>query len=132
MKANVDNFTWSYNEMPVLPADLITHSLNVDPTTNTVKQPARKFKPKIEKMVIVEVPKLIDMRFIKEEKFLTWKSSIVSVVKKKDQLRIYVDFRDLNKACSKDDFPLPNMDLMIDSTFQSDMFSFMDGCNGYN
>ena len=43
-----------------------------------------------------------------------------------------VDFRDLNKACPKDDFPLPHIDVIIDSTASSAMYSFMDGFLGYN
>ena len=43
-----------------------------------------------------------------------------------------VDFKNLNRACLKDEFPLPNMDLLIDSAVGSAMFSFMDGFNGYN
>jgi hypothetical protein len=54
------------------------------------------------------------------------------VKKKNGQIRCCVDFRDLNKACPKDEFPLPNMDLLIDSGAGHVMFSFMDGFNGYN
>ena len=43
-----------------------------------------------------------------------------------------MDFRNLNKACPKDEFPLPNMDLLIDSAAGHTMFSFMDGFSGYN
>ena len=43
-----------------------------------------------------------------------------------------MDFRNLNKACPKDEFPLPNIDLLVDSTAGSYMFSFMDGYNRYN
>ena len=43
-----------------------------------------------------------------------------------------MDFRNLNKACPKDEFPLPNIDLLVDSAIGSSMFSFMDGYNGYN
>ena len=52
--------------------------------------------------------------------------------KKNGQIRCCVDFRDLNKACLKDEFPLPNMDLLIDSAAGHAMFSFMDGFSGYN
>ena len=41
-----------------------------------------------------------------------------------------MDFKNLNQVCPKDKFPLPNMDLMIDSTVGNAMFSFMDGFNG--
>ena len=47
-------------------------------------------------------------------------------------IRLYTNFRDLNKACSKDDFPLPNIDMIIDSLIGYEMLSFMDGFLGYN
>ena len=59
-------------------------------------------------------------------------SNIVPVKKKNGQIRCCIDFRNLNKVCPKDEFPLPNMDLLIDSAAGSTMFSFMDGFNGYN
>lgn len=43
-----------------------------------------------------------------------------------------MDFRDLNKACPKEEFPLPNMDMLIDNTAGYQMFSFMDGYSDYN
>ena len=43
-----------------------------------------------------------------------------------------MDFHNLNKACPKDEFPLPNIDLLVDSAAGSSMFSFMDGYSGYN
>ena len=59
-------------------------------------------------------------------------SNIVLVKKKNGQIRCCVDFRNLNRVCLKDKFPLPNMDLLIDSTIGSVMFSFIDRFNGYN
>uniref|UniRef100_A0A2N9G4P3 Uncharacterized protein n=1 Tax=Fagus sylvatica TaxID=28930 RepID=A0A2N9G4P3_FAGSY len=52
--------------------------------------------------------------------------------KKNGQIRVCVDFRDLNRACPKDDFPLPNTELMVDSTIGHEALSFMDGSSGYN
>ena len=43
-----------------------------------------------------------------------------------------MDFRDLNKACPKDDFQLPHIDLLVDNTSGYQMLSFMDGFLGYN
>ena len=52
--------------------------------------------------------------------------------KKNGQIRCYVDFHNLNKICLKDEFPLPNIDLLVDSAAGSSMFSFMDGYSRYN
>ena len=43
-----------------------------------------------------------------------------------------VDFTDLNKACSKDNFPLPRIDQLVDSTVRHKLLSFMDAFLGYN
>ncbi|KAL0427728.1 UNVERIFIED_CONTAM: hypothetical protein Slati_2947600 [Sesamum latifolium] len=58
--------------------------------------------------------------------------TIVPVRKKDRQIRVCVDFRDLNNACRKDDFPLPIAELMIDATTGHVALSFMDGSSGYN
>lgn len=42
------------------------------------------------------------------------------------------DFRDVNRACPKDDFPLPNIDMIVDMTAGFEMYSLMDGFSGYN
>ena len=52
--------------------------------------------------------------------------------KKGEQIRICVDFRELNKAFPKDEFPLPNVDILVDIATSLKRFSFMNGYNGYN
>ncbi|KAL6189068.1 hypothetical protein ACLB2K_040458 [Fragaria x ananassa] len=47
-------------------------------------------------------------------------------------MRVCVDFRNLNNACLKDDFPLPIIELMVDATTGHEALSFMDGSSGYN
>ena len=59
-------------------------------------------------------------------------ANIVPMKKKNDLIRVYVDFRDLNKAYLKDEFLLPHVDTLVDSTVGHQMFSFMDGFSGYN
>ncbi|XP_024171526.1 uncharacterized protein LOC112177468 [Rosa chinensis] len=43
-----------------------------------------------------------------------------------------VDYTNLNRACPKDSFPLPQIDQLIDSTAGYRLLSFMDAFNGYN
>ena len=43
-----------------------------------------------------------------------------------------VDFRDLNKASIKDNFPLPNMEFLLQQVTRSDFMSMLDGFFGYN
>jgi hypothetical protein len=43
-----------------------------------------------------------------------------------------MDFRDLNKASPKDNFPTPFIDQILDECTRSEVFSFMDEFSGYN
>ena len=43
-----------------------------------------------------------------------------------------VDFTDLNKACPKDDFPLPRIYQLVDSTAGCEVLSFLDAYSGYH
>ena len=47
-------------------------------------------------------------------------------------MKVYVGFSDLNKANPQDDFPLPHIDMLVDSTIGHLMLSFMDGFFEYN
>ena len=76
--------------------------------------------------------KLLVAGFVRPIEHLKWLSNIVLVKKKNGKIRCYVDFRNLNKACPKDEFLLPNMDMLIDSASGHAMFSFIDNFSGYN
>ena len=52
--------------------------------------------------------------------------------KKDGKVRMCIDFRDLNKASPKDDFPLPHMYVLVDNISSSALMSFIDGFFEYN
>jgi len=54
------------------------------------------------------------------------------MMKKDGRVRVFIDFRNLNQACPKDDFPLPYIDVLVDYTTGFEMLSFMDGFSRYN
>ena len=64
--------------------------------------------------------------------YLEWLANVVPMPKKDGRVRICVDYMDLNKACPKDDFPLPHIDVLIDNVAVCAMYAFMDGFSGYN
>ena len=86
----------------------------------------------MEEKIKQEIDKLLKVGFIKEIQCPEWLANIVPVKKKRGQIRICVDFRDLNRACPKDEFPLPNVDLLVDAETWHKRFSFMDGYSRYN
>jgi hypothetical protein len=59
-------------------------------------------------------------------------SNLVPVTKKQGTIHVCVDYRDINKACPKDNYPIPFVDQVIDDCTGSEIFSLMDGFFGYN
>uniref|UniRef100_A0A2N9H521 Uncharacterized protein n=1 Tax=Fagus sylvatica TaxID=28930 RepID=A0A2N9H521_FAGSY len=128
-----DVFAWDYHEMPGIDPGLVAHSLNVEPGTRPVVQPMRTFHTEVEAQITQEVKEVTCCWIYQANYSIHGGCQIFVPVKKKNgQIRCCVDFRNLNKACPKDEFPLPNMDLLIDSAAGHAMFSFMDGFSGYN
>jgi hypothetical protein len=79
-----------------------------------------------------DVQKLLDARIIREEQYPMWVANVVMVPKKNGNMRMCIDFTELNKACPKDPYPLPRIDVIIDQTAGCDMLSLLDCFSGYH
>ncbi|PKI70847.1 hypothetical protein CRG98_008738 [Punica granatum] len=79
-----------------------------------------------------EVVKQINTGFLEVCNHSEWVGNIVPVEKKDGRVRVCINYRDLNKASPKDNFPLPHIDVLVDNTACYMLFSFMDGFSGYN
>ena len=86
----------------------------------------------MSKKIKEEVQKQLDANFLKVINYPPWIANIVHVPKKDGKVRMCMDYRDLNRASPKDDFHLPHIDVLVDNTAHSKVFSFMDGFSGYN
>ena len=111
---------------------VITHRLNVSLSFKPVKQKRRSFAPERQKAINEEVGKLLQAGAIREVEYLEWLANVVLVKKANGKWRLYIDFTDVNKACPKDSFPLPRIDLIVDATVGHGLLSFMDAFSGYN
>ena len=86
----------------------------------------------IKDIVKEELQKLLDAGFIYLISDSEWVSPLVLVPRKNAKWRIFVNYRELNKATKKDHFPLPFIDQVLDSLAGKKFISFLDGFNGYN
>jgi len=127
-----DSFAWTHEDMPGLDSNLVEHHLPLKLGAKPVKQKLRRYHPKTALQIKREIDKLHSAKFIRVVLYSMWVENIVPVIKKNGQVRICIDFRDLNKACPKDNFPLPHIDVLIDNTAGYQMLSFIDGFSGYN
>ena len=64
--------------------------------------------------------------------YLEWLANTVVVKKKNGKWWVCVEFTDLNKACSKDPFPMPWIDQLIDATIGHPWMSFLDVFQRYH
>ena len=129
----VDCFAWEYHEMPGLSRELVEHRLPIKSGFRPHKQPPRRFNPNMYDRIKEEIDRLLRAGFIRPCRYAEWISNIVPVEKKSSgKLRICVDFRDLNKATPKDEYPMPIADMLINNASGHRVVSFLDGNAGYN
>ena len=79
-----------------------------------------------------EVKRLLSARVIREVTYPEWLANIVMVKKTNGKWRMCIDFTDLNKACPKDEFPLPRIDSLVDAAATSELMSLLDCYSGYH
>lgn len=132
LKEYKDCFAWDYEEMPGLAREIVEHRLPLFPDAKIVKQPPRRFSPNIVLKIKEEIERLLKAKFIRTTRYVQWISNVVPVMKKNGKLRVCIDFRDLNNATPKDEYPMPVADMMVDSAAGNEILSFMDGYSGYN
>ena len=125
-------FAWSYKDMLGLDKNFVVHNLVVEKGAILVKQKPRKIPFQVSLLVKKEIEKLLEVGFIRPIDYSEWMANVVSMKKPTSEIRVCTDFRYLNKSCSKDDFPLPNIDMIIESLASYAMLSFMDGFSRYN
>ena len=79
-----------------------------------------------------EIKKLWKAKIIIPLRFSNWVANIVLVRKKNGEIRICMDFQNLNKCSLKDNYPLPKMDHLLQKVVGSSQISMIDGYSGYN
>jgi hypothetical protein len=75
---------------------------------------------------------MVDARIIAPIRYSSWMSNLVVVRKKSGDIRLSVDFRNLNQVSLKDNYPLPNMEHLLQRVTGAGMMSMLDGFFGYN
>ena len=132
LRHNRDVFAWKQADMGGIDPTVITHRLNTNSSFKPVKQKRRGFAPERKKSINEEVGKLLQEGAIREVEYPEWLANVVLVKKANGKWRLCIDFTDINKACPKDSFPLPRIDLIVDATAGYELLSFMDAFSGYN
>ena len=132
LRENQDVFAWSHEDMPGIAPSVMVHRLNVSPSFPPIRQKKWVFAQERDRAIAEEVRKLQDVEFIREVYYPDWLANVVMVKKANSNWRMCVDFTNLNKACPKDSYPFPRVDILVDLTTRHRLLSFMDAFSGYN
>ena len=118
--------------MPELDRGIVEHCLPIRLEFHHFQQSPRRMSQEVELKVKEEIEKLLKAIFIRPTRYVQWLANVVPMMTKNGKLRVCVDFRDLNVATPKDMYVIPIADMLVDSTTNNELLSFMDGFSGYN
>jgi len=111
-------FAWSYDELRTYDTTVIKHKIPLKPGVKPFRQKFKQINPILFPMVEKEVKKLLDAKIILPLRYSKWVANLVPVRKKSGEIRVCVDFRNLNKSSLKDNYPLPKMDHILEKVVE--------------
>jgi ribonuclease HI len=132
LSRNKDVFAWSALDLVGVSRTIIEHGLSIDPSVRPKKQRMRKMSDEKTEATKVEVHHLLEANFIEPIAYPTWLANVNMVQKKSGKWRVCINFTSLNKACPKDNFPLPRIDKIVDSAAGCEVMSLLDYFSGYH
>jgi hypothetical protein len=132
LKEYSDCFAWDYTEIPGLDRSIIEHRLPLKKGFRPFQQWARQMRTEALEEVKKEIEKMLEVGFTRLCRYTEWISSNVPVQKKDGQWWVSVDFRNLNRATPKEEYPMPVAETLINAAAGNKILSFMDGNAGYN
>ncbi|GJS43964.1 reverse transcriptase domain-containing protein [Tanacetum coccineum] len=103
LQRSLDVFAWTPVDMTGVPRHVAKHRLNVR-----------------------------EVGIMREVHYHDWLSNLVMVKKNDNSWRMCVDFKDLNKACPKDGYPLSEIDWKVESLCGFPFKCFLDAYKGYH
>jgi hypothetical protein len=101
LKQYKDVFAWSYDDLKTFDTSVIQHTIPMLSEEKPVQQKLRKIYPNLETQIKNELNKLLKANIIFPVRHSKWVSNLVPVRKNNGDIRICIDFRNLNRASEK-------------------------------
>lgn len=141
---------WTIADLKGISPSLCMHRIVTDPDVKPSRDAQRRLNPNMKEVVKKEVLKWLDAGIIYPISDSKWVSPTQTVPKKAGitvvetesgeklttrpvtSWRVCIDYRKLNDATSKDHFPLPFIDQIVEKLSGQKFYCFLDGYSGYN
>jgi hypothetical protein len=128
---NLDVFAWQISDMSRIPREVIEHKLVIDLAFKPIKQ-ERRYTLERRETIRVEVNKLLEAGFIRPVYYPSWLANLILVEKPDRSWCMCIDYTSLNKSCPKDEYPLPHICHIVDSTVTCELLLFLDAYSSYH
>ena len=106
--------------------------MSLKPNVKPFRQKLRRINPALFPIIENEVKKLSEAKIIVSLRYSSWVENLVPVRKNNGEIRMCVDFRNLNRSSLKDNYPLPKIEQILQKVVGAQRISMVDGFSGYN
>ena len=125
-------FTWTNDDLKVYDTNVIRHTIPMKENEKPFKKKLRRMKPLPFPLIEKEIRKLFEAKIIMSLRISKRLANLVPMRKNNGEIKLCVDFRNLNKVSLKDNYPLPTMDNILQRVVGSQRLSMLDEFLGYN
>ncbi|GKV30660.1 hypothetical protein SLEP1_g39449 [Rubroshorea leprosula] len=132
LQANKDVFAWTSVDMPGIPTSVSQHKLSTTPLKKPVAQKRCLFGGEKLQVIKEEVEKLLQAGFVRRVDYCEWVANPVLVKKANGKWRMCINYTNLNDACPKDCYPMPNIDKLVEAASGNERLSLLDAYSGYH
>ncbi|RDX84547.1 Retrovirus-related Pol polyprotein, partial [Mucuna pruriens] len=134
---------WKLSDLPGIKPSICMHRILMEEEIKSIRQQQRRLNPTILDVVKKEVTKLLaagiiypilDSQWVSPVQVVSKKSEMTFTKNQHDELnnwQVSIDYRRLNQATSKDHFPLPFIDQVLEKLVGKSHYYFLDGFSGY-
>jgi hypothetical protein len=113
MKEFPDVFAWSYEYLKVYDTKVIHHVIPIKEDHKPFKQKLIRINTLLLPLIEKEINKFFEANIIVSLRFSKRVANLVPAKKKSGEIRLCVDFRNINRVFLKENYPLPNMDHIL-------------------
>lgn len=106
-------FSWGYHDSKVYDKSIIQHTIPIKEDQKPFKQKLRRANHVLLPLIETEVKKIFNAKVTVPLRFSKWISNLVPVRKNSGEIRLCVNFRSPNKVSLKENYPLPNIDYIL-------------------
>jgi len=123
---------WEYSNLKDYNKSIIQHVIPINPNQKPFHQKLRRINSKLLPSIEKEVNWLYKVGIIIPIRFSEWISNLVPMQKKTCEIRLCIDFINMNKVYLKDNYQLSKMDHILQRVVGASRMSLLDGHSGYN